>query len=81
MLVRVAPAGRKELVDTARAVVSEETEADGRSRPEVTFQDARHAEWALWHLAADAEALAPQWLRDSLHDRAAALATPYGAPS
>ncbi|MFD8150638.1 helix-turn-helix transcriptional regulator [Streptomyces sp. NPDC001046] len=81
VLVRVDPARRKELVDTALAVAAEETEADGRSRLEVTFQDPRHAEWALWHLAADAEALAPQWLRDALHDRAAALAARYGAPS
>jgi hypothetical protein len=43
----------------------------------VTFQDSRHAEWALWQLATNAEALAPQWLRTSLRNRAAAIATCY----
>ena len=33
--------------------------------------------WALWQLATNAEALAPQWLRTSLHNRAAAIATCY----
>ncbi|EFL36589.1 predicted protein [Streptomyces viridochromogenes DSM 40736] len=48
---------------------------------EVTFQDSGHAEWALWQLTTDAEALAPQWLRVSLRNRAAAPATRYGASS
>ena len=69
----VDPARRAELVDTALAVVAEEAGADGRLRLEVTFQDARHAEWALWQLAPQAEALAPAWLRTALHDRAAAI--------
>jgi hypothetical protein len=43
----------------------------------VTFQDARHAEWALWQLAMNAEALAPPWLRTALRDRAAAIAARY----
>lgn len=80
-LVHVAPARREELVGTALAVLAEEAEADGRLRLEVTFQDSRHAEWALWQLAMDAEALAPQWLRTALRDRAAAVATRYAAPS
>ncbi|WP_280457847.1 helix-turn-helix transcriptional regulator [Nocardia carnea] len=77
VLTRVDPGRRDELVDTALAVRSEETEADGRLRMEVTFQDSRHAEWALWQLATDAEALAPQWLRIRLHDRAAAITARY----
>ncbi|MEU8137769.1 helix-turn-helix transcriptional regulator [Streptodolium elevatio] len=77
--VRVDPARRAELVGTALAVLAEEADADGRLRMEVAFQDARHAEWALWQLAPGAEALAPQWLRDSLRDRAAAIATRYTA--
>jgi len=81
VLARVAPARREDLVGTALAVLAEEAEADGRLRLEATFQDARHAEWALWQLAEDAEALAPQWLRDSLRDRAVAIAARYGAPS
>lgn len=79
--VRVEAERREELVGTALAVLAEETEADGRLRLEVTFQDARHAEWALWQLATHAQALDPQWLRDSLHRRAAALAARYGASS
>ncbi|MFI7122138.1 helix-turn-helix transcriptional regulator [Amycolatopsis sp. NPDC049868] len=79
--VRVDPARRDQLVDTALAVLTEETDEDGRLRLEVTFQDARHAEWALWQLAADAEALAPPWIRVSLRDRAEAIATRYGTPS
>ncbi|MFE2165310.1 helix-turn-helix transcriptional regulator [Streptomyces sp. NPDC059447] len=79
VLVRVDPARREELVRTALAVHTEEPTADGRLRLEVTFQDPRHAEWALWGLATDAEALSPPWLRDSLHDRATTIAARYGA--
>ncbi|MEV4540368.1 helix-turn-helix transcriptional regulator [Micromonospora echinaurantiaca] len=70
VLVRVNPARREDLVGTALAVLAEATEADGWLRLEVTFQDSRHAEWALWQLAMNAEALAPQWLRTSLRNRA-----------
>jgi predicted DNA-binding transcriptional regulator YafY len=59
----------------------DEPGGDGRVRLRVTFQDAQHAEWALWRLGRHAEALAPQWLRDSLRDRAAAIAAHYGAAS
>lgn len=78
-LVRVDPARREELVGTALAVLSEEADSSGLSRMEVTFQDRRHAVWALWQLATNAEALAPQWLRTALRDRAAAVATRYEA--
>ncbi|MFD6332342.1 helix-turn-helix transcriptional regulator [Streptomyces niveus] len=77
VLVRVDPARREDLVTTALAVHTEEAEPCGRLRLEVTFQDARHAEWALWQLATDAEALAPRWLRTALRDRAATIATRY----
>lgn len=80
-LVRVDPARRDDLVGTALAVHAEEADPDGWLRLEVTFQDSRHAEWALWQLATDAEALAPKWLRASLRDRAVSIATCYGAPS
>lgn len=62
---------------TALAVLTEEPDTDGRLRMEVTFQDSRHAEWALWQLGIDAEALAPPALRAALHDRAAAIAARY----
>ncbi len=76
--VRVDPARREDLVRTALAVLAEGPDADGRLRLEVTFQDFRHAEWALWQLATHAEALAPRSLRTALRNRAAALATHYG---
>ncbi|TQM36339.1 helix-turn-helix transcriptional regulator [Pseudonocardia cypriaca] len=81
VLVRVNPARREDLLSTAVAVRAEEPDADGRLRLEVTFQDSWHAEWALWQLGMDAEALAPQSLRTSLRDRAAAIAACYGSPA
>ncbi|MFE0020759.1 helix-turn-helix transcriptional regulator [Amycolatopsis sp. NPDC059021] len=78
VLLRVKPARREDLMGTALALLAEEAGADGWLRLEVTFQDSRHAEWALWQLGTDAEALAPQWLRVSLRDRAAAVAGRYG---
>lgn len=81
VLARVNPARREDLLDTALAVRAEEPDADGWLRLEVTFQDSRHAEWALWQLGTDAEALAPQLLRTSLRNRAAAIAASYGDSS
>ncbi|MFI6958829.1 helix-turn-helix transcriptional regulator [Nocardia sp. NPDC050408] len=81
VLVRVNPAQREELVETALTVRAEEADTDGWLRLEVTFQDPRHAEWALWQLATNAEALAPQWLRTALRHRAAAIATCYEVSS
>ncbi|MEU3743083.1 WYL domain-containing protein [Streptomyces sp. NPDC032198] len=81
VLVRVNPVRREELLDTALAVRAEEPDADGWLRLEVTFQDARHAEWALWQLSTDAEALTPQSLRTALRNRGAMIAARYGAPS
>ncbi|WP_043193295.1 helix-turn-helix transcriptional regulator [Streptomyces sp. NRRL F-2664] len=81
VLVRVAAARREDLVGGAVAVLAEEDEGDGLLRLEVGYQDRRHAEWALWQLAPGAEVLAPQWLRDRLHARAAEIAARYGAPA
>ena len=78
--VRIHPTRREELLNTTVAVRAENPEADGRLRLEVTFQDARHAEWALWQLGTDAEALAPASLRASLRDRAAAVVARYTGP-
>ncbi|MFF7870672.1 helix-turn-helix transcriptional regulator [Streptomyces qaidamensis] len=77
VLVRVDPKRREELLSSAVAVRTAELDADGRLRLEVTFQDLRHAEWALWQLGTDAEALAPGALRTALRDRAAAMAARY----
>jgi predicted DNA-binding transcriptional regulator YafY len=81
VLVRVNPARREDLLSTALAVRAEEPDADGWLRLEVTFQDSWHAEWALWQLTTDAEALAPRSLRTSLRNRAAAIASRYGESS
>ncbi|MFD8405103.1 helix-turn-helix transcriptional regulator [Streptomyces anulatus] len=78
-LVRVDPARREELLGTVLAVRAEDPDTDGWPRLEVTFQDARHAEWALWRLGTDAEALAPRSLRSALRERAATLAACYAA--
>ncbi|MER5740358.1 WYL domain-containing protein [Streptomyces sp. NPDC002262] len=84
VLVRVRPERREDLLATAVAVraaeAEAEAEAEGWLRLEATFQDLRHAEWALWQLGTDAEALAPEPLRASLRDRAAAVAARYGRP-
>ncbi|MFC9659105.1 helix-turn-helix transcriptional regulator [Nocardia sp. NPDC127606] len=79
--VLVDPVRREELVGTALAVHSEEADHDGRLRLEVTFQDRRHAEWAMWQLATSAQVLDPQWLRTTLRDRAAAIVARYGPSS
>lgn len=72
---------REEIVGTAVAIAGERVEKDGRLRMDVIFQDARHAEWALWQLESDAEALAPESLREALRDRAAALVRRYASPA
>jgi predicted DNA-binding transcriptional regulator YafY len=81
VLVRVDPVRREHLVGTALAVCAEEADADGWLRLNVIFQDARHAEWALWQHANDAEVLAPQWLRTSLGNRASTVAARYSPSS
>ncbi|WBQ05192.1 helix-turn-helix transcriptional regulator [Kribbella sp. CA-293567] len=80
VVVRVHPAQRDELAGNALSVLAEETEPHGSLRLEVTFQDPRHAQWALWQLAATAEVLEPQWLRTYLRNRAASIAALYGVP-
>ncbi|MBX9245128.1 WYL domain-containing protein [Actinotalea ferrariae] len=79
--VRVDPARRDELVGTALAVRADEPEVGGWQQLEITFQDSRHAEWALWRLGPHAEALEPLSLRTALHDRAAAIAARYAPPA
>ncbi|MFE2973711.1 helix-turn-helix transcriptional regulator [Streptomyces sp. NPDC059258] len=81
VLVRLDPARREPFVGTVLAVCAEESDADGRLRLNVIFQDARHAEWALWQHAAHVEVLAPEVLRTSLHDRAATVAARYRTTS
>ena len=75
--VRMDPARREDLLGAALAVRAEGPDPDGRLCVEVTFQDTRHAEWALWQLGPDAEAVSPPSLRAALHRRAAAMAERY----
>ncbi|MBM7773259.1 putative DNA-binding transcriptional regulator YafY [Actinokineospora baliensis] len=77
VLLRLHPDHRETLLNTALAATSESTEPNGWLRLEVTFQDPRHAEWALWQLGPNAEALSPPWLRTTLHNRATTIAARY----
>jgi predicted DNA-binding transcriptional regulator YafY len=79
VVVRIEPARRDELLTAARAVRAEEPEPDGWVRLDVTFEDLRHAVWAVWQLDTDAEVLAPDALRAALRVRSAALAARYSA--
>ncbi|TDD59476.1 WYL domain-containing protein [Kribbella antibiotica] len=74
---RVHPTRREELARTALAIHTERPTPDGWLHLELTFQDRRHAEWALWQLATHAEALSPDWLRATLQTKAAKLAARY----
>lgn len=74
----IDPRRREELAETALTVTDEELDGDGRLRMTLTFQDARHAEWALWQLGTDAEVIGPQSVRDGLYGRALAIAERYG---
>lgn len=78
VVVRVHVSRREELLNMTRAVRAEEAESDGWVRLDVTFEDLRHAVWAMWQLDTDAEVLMPDALRVALHDRAVALAERYG---
>ncbi len=81
VLVRVDPSRREDLLNAAVAVrmtdADTDTDADEWLRLEVTYQDSRHAEWALWQLDTDAEVLGPQSLRVALRDRATTIAARY----
>lgn len=89
VLLRVRPERREELLNTAVAVRAADPEPEPDLEPEpqpdtdgwlcleATYQDLRHAVWALWQLGTDAEALSPEPLRAALRHRATALATRY----
>ena len=80
VLIRVRATRREELLNAARAVRAQEPEEDGWVRLEVTFEDLRHAVWAIWQLDTDAEVLAPGPLREALRARATTLAARYEIP-
>ncbi len=75
--VRVAPMWREELLAGAVAVRAEEPDTGGWLHLNVTFENLRHAIWAVWQLGEDAEALSPPSLRVALGRRAAAIADLY----
>jgi predicted DNA-binding transcriptional regulator YafY len=75
--MRLHPRRREQLFDTAVAVRTAESDPDGWLRLDATFQDMRHAEWALWQFGVDAEAFGPDALRRSLHARAVTMAVRY----
>jgi predicted DNA-binding transcriptional regulator YafY len=77
VVVRVRASRRDELLEAARAVRAEAVEPDDWIRLDVTFEDLRHAVWAVWQLDTDAEVLAPDSLRAALRDRATALLGRY----
>ena len=77
LVIRVRAARRDELLGTARAVTAEEPQPEGWVRLAVTFEDLRHAIWAVWQLDTDAEVLEPDSVREALSKRAEALAARY----
>ncbi|GAB3536147.1 YafY family protein [Arthrobacter tecti] len=77
VIVRVKPSRCEELLSTASAVRSEELEADDWVRLDLTFEDLRHAVWAIWQLDTAAEVLTPDALRTALHQRAKAISSRY----
>lgn len=77
VVVRVRLTRRDELLSAARSVSAEEPQPDGWVRLDMTFEDLRHAVWAVWQLGMDAEVLAPDSARDAICERAEALAARY----
>lgn len=83
VVVRVAPHRHDTLLETAVSARPLEPtrapDADGWRHLHVIYQDAWHAEWALWRLGPDAEVVSPPALRATLGARARAMAMAYGA--
>lgn len=77
VLVRVHPTRREELLSTARAIRAEQVDGDGWVRLDATFEDVRHAVWAIWQLHTAADVLAPDSVREALRERAATIADRY----
>ncbi|GAB3111979.1 YafY family protein [Janibacter alkaliphilus] len=88
VVVRVREERRAQLVGSAVALVAERPDGGDRigsprddheqspgwTTLELTFQDERHADWALWRLGDEAEVLLPEALRARLRERALRLA-------
>lgn len=79
--VHVRRSRKDELLDAARAVLSENEMKDDWLRVEVEFEDLRHAVWAVWQLDADAVVEAPATLRSAVSERAELVAARYRTQS
>ena len=77
VVLRVSAEERRTVIAAAVHLLEERAQADGWSELTVVFRDAPYAEWVLWQLGAEAEALSPEWLRARLQSRAAFLADRY----
>lgn len=75
--LRLHPDRLKELVGTALHSTVSAPDGEGWLAVDATFQDARHAEWAVWQCAGQGEALAPEWLRAVMRERAATVSAAY----
>lgn len=75
--VRVRRTRLDELLCNARSIRTESAEADDWVRIDLTFEDTRHAVWAVWQLGTDAEVIAPDDVRTAIYGRAAELAARY----
>lgn len=79
--VLVSPGSYEQLVKSAVRVGEHTREPDGRWLVAATFQDLRHAEWAVWSQMGEAEAVAPPALREQLGRRARSVAEAYAPAS
>ncbi|PYE17888.1 putative DNA-binding transcriptional regulator YafY [Williamsia limnetica] len=77
VVVRVHRRRRDDVATAALAVLTEHTDPDGWLRLQVTYQDERHADWALWQFGPDVQVLAPESLVSALHERAVAVMKRY----
>lgn len=81
VLARVTPSRLEQLRNTAVSIDDpgdlDPTDPVARYRLVITFQDFRHALWAMWECGTEAEVLAPQELRAALRERAHAVAECY----
>ena len=75
--LRLHPDRLKEMVRTALHAEVGEPDGEGWLAVDASFQDARHAEWAVWQCAGQGEALEPEWLRTSMRERAVRVAAAY----
>ena len=75
--VRVRPDRRSALAGPSLGIVGERQDGPDMLRVDVAFGDALHAERVLWMLGPDVEVLAPDGLRSSLAERAAAVVALY----